>query len=263
MRIIDFHVHAFPDKVARKAIPKLAAVSGYRPYTDGTFTDTVVKLGQRGVRNFVLLNIAATPKQQTAVNDFLIEHNGGPVCSFGSLHPFADDVMAELERLDRAGIKGIKFHPEYQNFDMDDAGAYPLYEAIANKGMIMLFHGGFDPAYPGSYRAYPQKAAQVVRDFPGAKIVVAHLGNATDAKEAQSHLVGKDVYLDLAMVCYYMSAGDVEGIIAAHGAEKILYGSDSPWSGRDSISFVKNLNISDHEKEWILYKNAQKLLSLP
>ncbi len=262
MRIIDFHVHAFPDTVAQRAIPKLVASSGYPAYTDGTFADTIVKMEQSGVSSFVLLNIASTPKQQRSVNDFLIDHNGGPVFSFGSLHPDAPDAMEELKRLADAGIKGVKFHPEYQEFDMDDPKAYPLYEAIAKKGMILLFHGGFDPAYPNSRRSYPENAAKVVRDFVGAKIIVAHLGNAVDPEETLTKLAGLDVYLDLAMTGKLMGKTGVERIIAAHGADKILYGSDSPWSGRDSIDFVYELDLSEQERAAIFYKNAEILLEI-
>ena len=34
--IIDFHTHAFPDKVAEKAIPKLAGIGGIDCFGDGT-----------------------------------------------------------------------------------------------------------------------------------------------------------------------------------------------------------------------------------
>ncbi len=34
--IIDFHTHIFPDKVAAKALPKLASVCQLTPSMDGT-----------------------------------------------------------------------------------------------------------------------------------------------------------------------------------------------------------------------------------
>ena len=47
------------------------------------------------------------------------------------------------------------------------------------------------------------------------------------------------------------------------GAEKILFGTDSPWTAQKiSLDFIKNLPLADDDKNKILGLNAQKLLSL-
>ena len=85
----------------------------------------------------------------------LLEHNGAPAIPFGSIHPQYTNFKEEIRRLADAGIKGVKFHPEYQEFDMDDPAVYPIYEELGKNGMIMLFHAGYDPAYESS-RSYPK-----------------------------------------------------------------------------------------------------------
>lgn len=67
--IIDFHVHIFPDKIAKKAIGNLARISGLTPFTDGTIKDTMDKLKACGVDKAVFLNIATKPSQMTTIND--------------------------------------------------------------------------------------------------------------------------------------------------------------------------------------------------
>lgn len=260
---IDFHVHAFPDKLAPKAISVLAQHSGYEPQSDGTFADTCEKMSEGGNDRFVLLNIAQTPAQQKNANRFVIEKNGGNVIAFAAIHPFSDDAGYELDQAYEAGLKGVKLHPEYQGFDIDDPAVYPFYEACAKRGMIMLFHAGFDSAYPDSRRGYPDKSAKVVKDFAGAKIVLAHLGNCIDNRETLEHLCGLDCYLDLS-ICYNTMAHDkIKEVIKAHTADRILYGTDFPWGNiADTVKMIENLGLTAEEKEKIYHKNAEKLLQI-
>ena len=261
--LIDFHVHAFPDKIAAHAIGALSQNSGYVPESNGTFSDTVDKMRAGGVDKFVLLNVAQTPSQQHNANSFVIEKNSAEVLSFAAIHPLAKDALYELDRAKEAGLKGVKFHPEYQGFDMDDKAVYPLYEACAKRDMIMLFHAGFDTAYPNSRRGYPDRSSQVVRDFSGAKIVLAHLGNCLDNQETLEHLCGLDCYMDLAICYKTMPAEQIKAVIKTHTADKILFGTDFPWSSvQGTVNMIESLGLSQTEKEKIYYKNAEKLLQI-
>ena len=40
------------------------------------------------------------------------------------------------------GVRGFKFHPNTQGFHPNDRMAYPLYEVIAEHGLLALFHTG-------------------------------------------------------------------------------------------------------------------------
>ena len=52
-------------------------------------------------------------------------------------------------------------------------------------------------------------------------------------------------------------------MVKLHGADKILFASDSPWSNaKAEIDTIKSLPITDEEKQLILGKNAQRLLGL-
>ena len=127
--IIDFHVHVFPDVLAQKTIPLLAQRAGLSPYTDGTVDGTFAKMQASGVDKAVLQNIATNPRQMVKVNDFAISCLGREeFIPFGSIHPEAD-FEPELDRLKEAGIRGIKLHPDYQDFFIDGPGMQRVYEA--------------------------------------------------------------------------------------------------------------------------------------
>ena len=63
---------------------------------------------------------------------------------FASIDPSRGKAGArEARRLVRDhGVRGFKFHPTMQGFYPNERWAYPLYEAIADEGAMMLFHTG-------------------------------------------------------------------------------------------------------------------------
>ncbi len=261
--IIDFHTHAFPDKIAMGAIETLAAKAHIPAYTNGTVSDTDKKMKEWNVDKRVMLSIATNPGQQRNVNNFAIETNSDSVIAFGSVHPDAPDALVELERIKSAGLKGVKFHPEYQNFYIDDKKMFPLYDACRSLGLVMVFHAGMDLGFAGSLKAPPHRSKNVIKSFPGAKIVFAHMGGASMSDEVLDELAGMDCLFDTAFSIYDLKKETAEKIISKHGAEKILFGSDCPWERScDSLEYVDSLAISADKKELIYSKNAIRLLGL-
>lgn len=262
--IIDFHTHAFPDKIAARALASLAEKAGGLPYyTDGTIADTDEKMKSWGVKRRVMLSIATNPKQQRNVNNFAIENNCEHIIAFGSVHPDAPDALDELDRIKAAGLLGVKFHPEYQRFYIDDKKMFPIYDKCRALGLIMSFHAGKDIGFPASLMAPPQRSLNIVKQFPGAKIVLAHMGGARLVEDVLSCIAGTDCCLDTSFAIHDLPLKDAEKIISKHGVEKILFGSDCPWERScDSFDYIDALGISDDKKEMIYSKNAIALLKL-
>ena len=134
--IIDFHTHCFPDKIASKAMEILCKRSGIiKPFHNGSPDSLLALQKENGVDYSVVLNIATNPAQQKNVNDFAIslkEVDG--IIPFGSVHHESPEALSELERLKENGIKGVKLHPDYQGFFVDDPKMFPIYEKIGELG---------------------------------------------------------------------------------------------------------------------------------
>lgn len=262
--IIDFHTHAFPDKLAKRAIGALAEnLGGYIPYTDGTLSGLREYIHKSEADCAVVLNISTNPKQQHNVNNFAIESNGADTICFGSVHPDAPDVFEELERIKKAGLKGVKFHPDYQGFFVDDEKMIPIYRKISELGLITVFHAGMDTGNYEPIHCPPDKLAKVLPEFGGSPVVAAHMGGHMQWDDVERYLVCKDVYLDTAYSYGQMPKEQCRKIIKAHGADRILFGSDLPWGGTDrEMRFVKSLGLTDSENEKILGLNAKKILNL-
>ncbi|MBP3697744.1 MAG: amidohydrolase family protein [Clostridia bacterium] len=263
--IIDFHTHCFPDKIASKAMDRLRMRSGIvRPFHNGSVNGLLELQKRDGVDYSVVLNIATNPRQQKSVNDFTIslkEVEG--IIPFGSVHHESPEALDELERLKENGIKGVKLHPDYQDFFVDDEKMLPIYEKIGQLGLITVFHCGFDIGYPEPVHCSPERLARVLHAFNGAPVVAAHFGGLCARPETLEHLCGKDVYLDTAYCYGMLTPGKAKELIDIHGADKILMGSDAPWSAPwQEIALVKCFGLSEEDEKAVLGENARKLLGL-
>ena len=261
----DFHTHCFPDKLAERALKQLSDRNPKKPkpHYDGTFGGLKARLQRAGIGGAVICNISTNPKQVPSVNDFAIACNVGNYYAFGSIHPSYENYKYEIDRLCGAGIKGLKFHPDYQGNFVDDESVFPIYEYAANRGMIMLFHTGLDIGLRGVVKCTPDRLVNVVNAFRGAKLVAAHMGGYKYADVTEEYLTGKDCYMDTSASLSTLTKKQALRMIKNHGIDKILFATDLPWfSPEDDIKFIDALNLTAEEKEKIYYKNAERLLGV-
>lgn len=263
--IIDMHTHCFPEKIAERALNQLSHCSGnVKPFHSGTAESLAENIKRSGADKAVVLNIATNPKQQKNVNDFaisLLDYDN--LISFGSIHPDSTDALSELVRLKEAGIKGIKFHPDYQNFFVDEERMFPLYERAADLGFITVFHSGIDIGYPEPVHCTPERLKNALPVFEGAPVIAAHFGGWWMWKDVLKHLAGENLYFDTSCSYGRMPTPFAKKIIENHGADKILFGSDMPWSSTgNEIDFIKSLDLSEEDERKILGENAETLLNL-
>lgn len=262
--VIDFHVHMFPDSMAKKTIDSLAERSGLVPNSDGTADVTAQKMKRAGVAKAVHQNIATNPRQMHKVNDFAIETNKREeFISFGSVHPEAEDYEYELDRICEAGLLGIKLHPDYQNFFIDSPKMQPIYEAALKRGLAIMFHAGVDIGLPEPVHATPKAIAKTLGLFSGEKVVFAHMGSFKMNDEALTYIIGQNVYIDTSCMADFGEKNKWEQMLKAHKPDKILFATDFPWGDfSHEIEAIHNLDISNELKENIFYKNAKTLLQL-
>ena len=227
--VIDIHTHCFPDALAQRALASLTAAGGVPPRTDGTVKGLKKSMAAGGVDCSVIQHIATRPAQTPGINRWAAEINGGSVFCFGTIHPDYQGFKEEIRFLKEAGVPGIKFHPDYQDFFVAEKRMYPIYEAIAEAGLTVLFHAGLDIGIPAPYKCMPDKLRQVLDDFPGLTVVAAHMGGYDYWNDVEEYLLGEKLYLDTSYCLTGMDAGRMRGLIRGHGADKILFGSDSPW----------------------------------
>lgn len=262
MQVIDFHGHFFPDDIADKAVSTVADICDgiIKPVLDGRLLSLVSSAKKNSIEKVVTLPVATKVEQVHSINRGLIS-DSAYIEPFASLHPEMENFAEEIQFIVKSGVKGVKLHPEYQNFYITKSRYEVFFHALEEAGLLVLMHTGYDPGPFTSDHATPEMVAMLLERHPKLRLIAAHLGGLQMWDEVENYLVGKELYLDTAAIAGLISSEQFVRICRAHGCRNILYGSDTPWeSQRDSIAFIKESGLSEEEQQLILYKNAKELL---
>lgn len=281
MRIIDFHTHTFPEKIAAAAIGKLQAASHTRPFTDGTVAELRKSMTEAGISASVVLPVATNPRQVAHVNDASVLLNGQEgILSFGCMHPEFENPEEELKRIAAAGIRGIKLHPVYQGVDFDDRRYLRILEAAGSLGLIVLIHAGLDVGFPGVVHASPRMILNAWKAVGPIRLVLAHMGGWRCWDEVETLLSDTGMYIDTSFSLgemtpngdgHYQTPEELAllseerfvQLIHAFGADRVLFGTDCPWGNQSAeVQRFLALPLIDAEKRKILYDNAAVLLGI-
>ena len=262
MKVIDFHTHYYPDKIVEKALNK--AIEFIKPVTNGTRAGLLDSMAKNNIVYSVSLPMVNCPENARSLNLWASRENYGEIIMFGSVHPMEEKPEETLKYVAELGMKGIKVHPEYQNFYFADPKYDRIWSACEELDLIVLTHTGFDIMFAPPYHCTPEDIVTVSERHPKLKLVAAHGGGMRMFDEVEKRLIGREIYIDLA----FMNQMNIDSemlnrLVQGHSEDYILYGSDSPWCDqREMIEIVQNLSISEGAKLKILYKNAEKLLKL-
>lgn len=262
--LIDFHTHCFPEKIAERAVEKLSFVSGGLEYhTNGTLDGLKASMQKGGVDVSVILSIATNAHQQKSVNDFAASvNNEHDIFAFGSVFPDAPDALEELERIKALGLKGVKLHPDYQGFDVDDPKCKPIYKKISQLGLITVFHAGFDYGFAPPYGGTPEKMLKALSWFD-SPVVAAHWGGVNCCEDVVKLLCGRDIYFDTSFGYGQMPKFYAEKIIEKHGTDKLLFGTDTPWhTAGMEMRLLSTLGLAESDMDKITFGNAKRLLGI-
>jgi predicted TIM-barrel fold metal-dependent hydrolase len=224
----DVHTHAFHPKIARRVLAQLHDHYGIAPVGSGLMDDLLARTRAAGLDRVVVHTAATTPDQVAPANTWSIElHKRYPeVLAFGTMHPAHPDPEKEFARLERHGIAGLKFHPDFQGFRMDDPAFSRLLERVAGRFTVM-FHVG-DKAAPKDNPSCPMKLAALLDAFPNLTAIAAHFGGYRHWRWALEHLAGRDVYLDTSSTLAFIDDETLRALWRAHPRERFLFGSDYP-----------------------------------
>lgn len=262
-RIIDIHAHAFPDAVAEKAMPKLEAEADLEAALDGKVSSLLASMDRAGIALSVVASIATKPGQFESILAWSKSIASDRLAPFPSVHPDDTDVPGRVRAIADAGFRGIKMHPYYQEFTLDDARMWPFYRAVSEEGLALLMHTGFDIAYPHIRIADPVRVVRVIEAFPELKMVTSHLCGWMDWDEAEKHLWGKPVYADFSYSLHRIDHARAREALLAHPAEYIVFGTDSPWEDQSkAVETAKSLDLGPERERLMFYDNAARLLGL-
>jgi len=251
---IDIHAHTFHPKIAARAVSQLRDHYRIDPVGIGTADDLVRRLAAAGIDRAAVHAAATTPAQVIPANNWAMElaRKYPMFIPFGTVHPGYADIGKELDRLERAGIRGIKIHADFQGFRLDDPDLFPVLEALEGR-FVVMFHVG-DRLPPGQNPSCPIKVAAIHKTFPELTMIAAHLGGLLHWEHSLEHLAGSGVYLDTSSSLPFIGEHLLRAILDKHPAERVLFGSDYPLydPGTELKRLRTRLDLGDEAMELLL-----------
>ena len=272
--IIDMHAHSFPDRIAGRAMAGLirATRGVLTSIGDGTLTNHLDQMDHDGVDMACLLQIATKPTQfevlmrtAKAIRDGEFgERARRKIIPFPSVHPADPDLFAHLDEIAAEGFKGVKFHPYYQDFSLADPSVWPMFRKVADLGLVVECHCGYDVGYPDRFDACgPKEVAALLRNVKGLTFIAAHLGGCAGFGPHETDpLVDLGCYADTsALFCNWYRDEEMR-LLHSWPTERLLFATDFPWTVySEAIRWVKEFR---DPADWdaIFSGNARRLLGV-
>lgn len=301
MRIIDFHTHTFPDKIAEAALESLQNSSESRAHTDGTIDGLRESMEIAGIEQSIVLPVVTNPDKAFSMNSYAAKVNESfeetGVFSIGGIHPETPNIKNVLKDIKNMGLKGVKLHPDYYGVMFNDMKIKRIIDIASELGLFVITHAGMDIGLYPPICCTLDSILDVMDDVKPETLILAHMGGWMNWEEVSEVLSpkfkeynkkyddagekGKGIFLDTAF-----SIGEIDWLVAdmhrdyhqmsdeqfikmvsAFGADRILFATDSPWADqKDYVDRIKSMILGSFEDgeemlEQIYYKNAERVLS--
>ena len=273
--IIDFHTHNFPDSIAPRAIATMVEMLRHQfvPFGDGTLSCQLADARENGIDRCVMCPIATKPSQADVILRTALEIRDGArgeeaarvIIPLASVHPADPDFKAHLKAVADAGIPGIKLHPYYQGFRLDDPSVFPFFEAVRDLDLVVIAHCGFDHGFLGvPMSCGPVEISALLEAVPGLgpRFVAAHLGGREgNPPGATDMLLETGCLIDTACLEILQDDPDAIRVMETWPADRVVFGTDYPWNRqRRLVEWVKAHRPDPAEQEAIFRLNAERIL---
>lgn len=259
--ITDVHTHAFPDKLAARAMQTLLdecdKVTAYR---NGTVSSLLASMQQAGIDRSVICSIATRPGQWRPILDWSLTIRSNSIIPLGSVHPQDEHAVKHLTEVAAAGLPGIKLHPYYQDFVLDDPAYVSFFSAMEELGMVLISHCGYDVAFPEDDRAAPYRIINLLNRHPTLKMVTTHMGAWSDWQNVRKSLLGRPVWMEVSYSLEMLTAKEARDMLLAHPSEYLLFGTDSPWQDQSAaLKLLRSLELPQEIERAMLHTNPLRL----
>lgn len=256
--VFDAHCHVFPDKIAEKSRTSVGGFYGLEMYTNGTSLELERvrnnPVGDRQVVGQLICSPAVTASQTKSINEFIgnLCRENTQLVGFGTLHPENYNFDEILISIKQSGLKGVKFHSDFQQFNIDDKKMYPIYREIARQGLPVLFHMGDEKLDFSN----PKRLSNVLYDIPELVCIAAHTGGYCHWEEAFSLPVKSNLYFDISSSLSFLSTNQLHDFLSKYGEDKFFFGSDFPmWNPYRELEKLDGFSLDEHTQRKIEYGN--------
>ncbi len=260
---VDSHCHIYPEKIAQKAVAGTDKFYNTTASGTGIVSDLLEKGEKAGIDHFIVQSVATTPKQVKSINEFIagcVGKSQGKLTGLGTLHPDSEDIKGDVKHLIELGLKGVKLHPDIQQFQCDNSDCMKIYELCEENGLVLLMHTG-DYRYDYSN---PNRVIPILKRFRNLTFIGAHLAGWSVWDEAYEKLSEfPNLYVDCSSCFGFFPKDKLFALMKNYGADRILFGTDYPmWAPEKEMEIFMSLDFSNEEREKMLGLNAKRIFDL-
>ena len=260
-RAADAHAHIYPGKIAEKATASVGHFYSIPMQNVGLPHVLAQRGGEAGIDRFLVCSVATKVEQVRSINQFIQQkcEKYPQFIGLAAWHQDVEDIQGEMDDIQARGLRGIKLHPDFQQFFIDDPRMLPVYEEAHRRGLPVLFHTGDSRTDYSS----PYRLMRVIEKIPEFTCIAAHLGGYSEWKEARRELSGANVYIDTSSSLFKVSREEAEENIAHFGVDHTMFGTDFPmWQPKEELERFFALGYSQEENQAMLYDNFARLFHL-
>ncbi len=275
-RIIDSHIHIFPEKQA-KVVYEWVKRLGFELQEMYDPDKIAEYLNKSGVGKAFVLNFAHKPGTAKSINDWTLSicEKNEKLIPFGTVHAKGPKVREEAERALDGGCKGLKLHPPAQRFHPLAEVMESTYELMSDMGKPVFFHCGFFEDEDFHKYSRPEYFEKIAEKFPELKICLAHVCHFFTEKTAVGNFPILDKYENVffdtahwfsdAFQSNYNPPLNFEDLKPAFEKypDRFLFGSDFPTTGieiEEQVNNLLGLNIDEKILKKLGKENAEKLI---
>lgn len=276
-KYFDFNTElytGYPEKlVSVDGLKLVYEISGF-----GGFIDALKKsTPERMIRDMKLNNISKAVVLQinskesnchSKMMDIVDSHD--ELITFGSVHPYDDDIISRIDEGLRSNIKGWKLAPHVSGVDIDSNESIKLLKELNDTGLPIISCSGL--AFPiDKVDKVPKglrktiitqnicKFNNVLEKIPNIKFVFAHGGLYQSDELIEIMKKHPHTFVEIST----QPSHNIKKIIEEIGADRIMYGTDYP-AFNHCMSLLSLLRATDDDgiRRNILYNNAAGILKL-
>jgi hypothetical protein len=201
---------------------------------------------------------------------------------FGTLDLKRDDIKSQVKQAADLGLRGLKMHPNVQEFDILCPAAMQAYDAAQELGLFITFHSGVHRYRIAHYEVL--KFDEVAYQFPDLRFSLEHVGGYAFFNEALAVITNNipyppipghepRVYGGLTSIftpdyirMWYMPPERLAELIAQTGAERLIFGLDFPYNLEENtqtaLRTLQGLGLPEEQLGLILGQNLRHALRL-
>lgn len=257
-RIIDAHNHVWPDAVARAALG--GNIPGMEIFGDGTVAGLFAAKQEAGIELSVCLAVANTADQVEAANRFVGGLDRDHFIPFGTIHPdLAPEANLAILREHR--VEGVKLHPVFQGFRLDDPALFAVL-AVLEGELPATIHVGAGGGGDGS-TCTPAMLREIATTFPRLQVIACHFGGYHMLDDAEKSVIGLPVHLDTSWPPSLATLDPAAclDLIRRHGVDRVVFASDWPTAQPEAeIDAIRALGLDDDETDAVLGANLAAIV---